>query len=196
MFVIFDIFVDEEVCNVYFFGVVVVVLYQNVNVLVVGGWDDGVVVNINNFDVLLVKELVEFFLVIMVIYIMFEVVFGKGLELVVLLIVVGLIVVEIEFGILFWVVLQIDEIFFVIFDIFVNNVGCEVYFVGQVVGLLNEWVVELVVGGWDDGVIVNVYNFDIFVIKQCDVIGIRGVQCNVLGVLLYEFGFIVKWLFE
>lgn len=73
--------------------------------LVVGGWDDGVVVNINNFDVLLMRELVDFNLVMIVMYIMFEVVFGKGLELVVFLIVVGFIVGEIEFGILFWVVL-------------------------------------------------------------------------------------------
>ena len=45
---IFDIFVDEEARNAHFSGAVAAALNQNADALVAGGWDDGVVANINN----------------------------------------------------------------------------------------------------------------------------------------------------
>ena len=77
----------------------------------------------------------------------------------------GPIVGETEPGTLFWAALQIDETSFAIFDIFTNNAGREAHFAGQVAGLLNERAAELVAGGWDDGVVANVHNFDILAIK-------------------------------
>ena len=77
----------------------------------------------------------------------------------------GPIVAETEPGTLFWASLQIDETSFAIFDIFANNAGRETHFAGQVAGLLNERAAELVAGGWDDGVVANVHNFDILAIK-------------------------------
>ena len=66
---------------------------------------------------------------------------------------------------MFWAALQIDESNFAIFDIFADNSGREAHFAGQVAGLLNEKALELVSGGWDDGVVANVHNFDILAIK-------------------------------
>ncbi|UKS88928.1 antibiotic biosynthesis monooxygenase (plasmid) [Pseudosulfitobacter pseudonitzschiae] len=66
---------------------------------------------------------------------------------------------------LFWAALQIDETNFAIFDIFADNSGREAHFAGQVAGLLNERAAELVAGGWDDGVVANIHNFDILAAK-------------------------------
>ena len=66
---------------------------------------------------------------------------------------------------MFWAALQIDESNFAIFDIFADSSGREAHFAGQVAGLLNEKAPELVSGGWDDGVLANVHNFDILAAK-------------------------------
>nr|WP_329611881.1 antibiotic biosynthesis monooxygenase [Roseibium aggregatum] len=90
---------------------------------------------------------------------------GKGPELAALLTAAGPIVTETEPGTLFWAALQIGENTFAIFDIFADNAGREAHFAGQVAGLLNERAAELVAGGWDDGVVAKVRNFDILAIK-------------------------------
>ena len=77
----------------------------------------------------------------------------------------GPIVADTEPMTLFWAALQIDENNFAIFDIFADDAGREAHFAGQVAGLLNERASELVSGGWDDGVLANVHNFDILAAK-------------------------------
>lgn len=62
--------------------------------------------------------------------------------------------------------MQIDENDLAIFDIFVDNSGRESHFAAQVAGLQNEQASALVAGGWDEGVVANVSNFDILAIKQ------------------------------
>ena len=49
--------------------------------------------------------------------------------------------------------------------IFADNSGREAHFAGQVAGLLNEKASELISGGWDDGVVANVHNFEILATK-------------------------------
>lgn len=77
----------------------------------------------------------------------------------------GPIVAETEPETLFWTAVQIDEDNFAIFDIFADNSGREAHFAGQVAGLLNDQASVLVAGGWDEGVVANVSNFDILAIK-------------------------------
>ncbi len=77
----------------------------------------------------------------------------------------GPIVAETEPETLFWVALRIDESNFAIYDIFADNSGREAHFAGQVASLLNAQAFELVKGGWNDGVVANVRNFDILAIK-------------------------------
>lgn len=60
---------------------------------------------------------------------------------------------------------RVDETNFAIFDIFADNSGREAHFAGQVAGLLNEKASELISGGWDDGVVANVHNFEILATK-------------------------------
>ena len=162
---IFDIFVDEDARDAHFSGAVAAALNQNADALVNGGWEDGVVANINNSDVLSVKAPVDLYTATTATYIKLEAAPGKGPELAALLTAAGPIVAETEPKTLFWAALQIDETSFAIFDIFANNAGREAHFAGQVAGLLKERAAELVAGGWDDGVVANVHNFDILAIK-------------------------------
>ncbi|WP_299775441.1 hypothetical protein [uncultured Tateyamaria sp.] len=162
---IFDIFVDEDARNAHFSGAVAGALNENADTLVAGGWGDGVVANINNSDVLSVKEPVDLYTATTATYIKLQAVPGKGPELAALLTAAGPIVAKSEPTTLFWAALQIDENNFAIFDIFADNTGREAHFAGQVAGLLNEKALELVSGGWDHGVVSNINNFDILAIK-------------------------------
>ncbi len=162
---IFDIFADEEARNAHFVGAVAAALNQNADTLVAGGWDNGVMANINNSDVLSVKVPTDLYSATTATYIKLEAAPGKSAELAALLTAAGPIVTETESKTLFWTALQIDENNFAIFDIFADNSGREAHFAGQVAGLLNEMASELVAGGWDDGVVANVHNFDILAIK-------------------------------
>ena len=162
---IFDIFVDEDARNAHFSGAVAGALNENADTLVAGGWGDGVVANINNSDVLSVKEPVDLYNATTATYIKLQAVSGKGPELAALLTEAGPIVAKTEPKTLFWAALQIDENNFAIFDIFADNAGREAHFAGQVAGLLNEKASELVYGGWDDGVVSNINNFDVLAIK-------------------------------
>lgn len=158
---IFDIFVDEDARDAHFAGAVAGALNQNANTLVAGGWDNGVVANIDKSDVLSVKEAVDLSSATTATYIKLEAVPGKGPELAALLTAAGPIVADTEPRTLFWAALQINENNFAIFDIFADTSGREAHFSGQVAGLLKKKAAELVAGGWDDGVVANINNFDI-----------------------------------
>lgn len=163
---IFDIFVDEEARNAHFSGVVAAALNENADTLVEGGWDAGVVANINNANVLSAKAHVDLYAAKTATYIKLEAAPGQSEQLAALLTAAGPIVAETEPETLFWAALQIDENNFAIFDIFAGNSGREAHFAGQVAGLLNAQSSVLVAGGWDDGVVANVRNFDILTIMQ------------------------------
>lgn len=162
---IFDIFVDEAARNAHFSGAVAGALKENADTLVEGGWDAGVVANINNSDVLSVKAPVDLYTATTATYIKLEAAPGQSDNLRALLTAAGPIVAETEPKTLFWVALQVDRNNFAIFDIFADNSGREAHFAGQVAGLLKEKSSELVAGGWEDGVVANVNNLDILAIK-------------------------------
>lgn len=162
---IFDIFVDEEARNAHFSGAVAAALNENADALVAGGWDAGVVANINNSNVLSAKAPVALYSATTATYIAIEAAPGKANDLAALLTAASPIVAETEPKTLFWVALQIDENNFAIYDIFADDAGREAHFAGQVAGLLNAQASELVKGGWDNGVVANVRNYDIVAIK-------------------------------
>lgn len=162
---IFDIFEDDDARNAHFSGAVASALNENADNLVDGGWDAGVVANINNSDVLSAKAPVDLYTATTATYIRLEAAPGQAENLAALLTAAGPLVAETEPKTLFWVALQIDESNFAIFDIFADNSGREAHFSGQVAGLLNEQASVLVAGGWNEGVVANVRNFDILAIK-------------------------------
>ena len=162
---IFDIFVNEEARNTHFSGAVAAALNAHADTLVDGGWNAGVVANINNSTVLSAKAPVDLYSATTATYIKLTAAPGQAQNLAALLTAAGPIVAETEPKTLFWAALQIDESNFAIFDIFADNSGRQAHFAGQVAGLLNEQASVLVAGGWDDGVVANVSNFDILAIK-------------------------------
>lgn len=162
---IFDIFVDEAARDAHFSGVVAGALNQNADTLVEGGWEAGVVANINNSDVLSVKAPVDLYSATTATYIKLEAAPGQAEQLAALLTAAGPIVAETEPKTVFWAALRIDENNFAIFDIFADESGREAHFAGKVAGLLNEQSSVLVAGGWDEGVVANIRNFDILAIK-------------------------------
>lgn len=162
---IFDIFVDEDARNAHFSGAVAAALNEQSDTLVAGGWEAGVVANISNAQVLSVKAPVDLYTATTATYITVEAAPGQSEQLAALLTAAGPIVAETEAKTLYWAALQIDETRFAIFDIFADQSGREAHFAGQVAGLLKDQASVLVAGGWDDGVVANVRNFDILAIK-------------------------------
>ena len=140
-------------------------LNETADALVEGGWDAGVVANINNSTVLSAKAPVDLYSATTATYIKLEAAPGQAEQLAALLTAAGPIVAETEPKTLFWVALQVDETNFAIFDIFADNSGRDAHFAGKVAGLLKAQASVLVAGGWDAGVVANVNNFDILAIK-------------------------------
>lgn len=162
---IFDIFIDEAARDAHFSGAVAGALNDNADTLVQGGWDDGVVANINNSVVLSAKAPVDLDSATTATYIALEAAPGQAEQLAELLSAAGPLVAETEPQTLFWVALRLDETNFAIFDAFADNSGREAHFAGQVAGLLNERAADLVEGGWDEGVVANVRNYEILAIN-------------------------------
>lgn len=162
---IFDVFVDQEARNAHFSGDVAGALNEKADTLVEGGWDDGVVANIHNSSVLSAKAPVDLYDGTTATYIKLEAATGKGEALAELLTAAGRIVAETEPETLFWVALQLDGNKFAIFDVFANEAGRTAHFGGKVAGLLKERSSVLIEGGWADGVVANISNFDILATK-------------------------------
>ncbi len=162
---IFDVFVDKAARDAHFSGAVAGALNNSAEALVQGGWDDGVVANIKTSAVLSAKAPVDLYSAATATYIALVAAPGQAEHLAELLRAAGPVVAETELKTLFWVALRIDETRFAIFDIFADNSGREAHFSGQVAGLLKEKAVVLVKGGWDEGVVANVHNYDILAIR-------------------------------
>lgn len=158
---IFDIFKDVDARSAHFSGVVAGALAEHADVFVKGGWKTGVVDNISNSNVLAATPLVRFSEATTGTYIAIKAAPGQSEQLAALLTAAGPIVAETEPETLFWVALRIGESSFAIYDVFADNSGREKHFAGQVAKLLKEKSSLLVAGGWDEGVVAQVKNFDI-----------------------------------
>ena len=162
---IFDIFADEAARSAHFSGVVAGALNENADTLVDGGWDAGVVANINNSTVLSEKAPIDIYTATTATYIKLKAAPGQGDALAELLTAAGPIVAKTESKTLYWAALRIDQDNFAIYDIFADDSGRVDHFAGKVAGMLKEASPVLIEGGWNDGVVANVNNFDILAIK-------------------------------
>ncbi len=162
---IFDIFLNETARDAHFSGDVAGALKANASELVEGGWDEGVVANVNHALVLSEKAPVDLYDATTATYIKITAVQGQEDTLAELLTAAGPIVAETEPKTLYWVALRLDQDNFAIFDIFADEAGREDHFAGQVASLLKEQSSTLVAGGWEEGVVANVRNYKILAIK-------------------------------
>ncbi len=62
---------------------------------------------------------------------------------------------------LFWLALKLDESTYAIFDTFTDDYGVQAHFSGAVAGALKSKAEDIVVGGWQHGVLENVHQFNV-----------------------------------
>ncbi len=62
---------------------------------------------------------------------------------------------------LLWAALKLNDNTFGIFDTFTDESGREAHFAGKVAAALNAQADDLVVGGWENGVLPNIHNFEV-----------------------------------
>lgn len=162
---IFDVFTDAAAQQAHFEGGVAGAINANASEWVEGGWDAGVIPNVNNATILSARQPVDMDAATTATHIALRAAPGQADALAELLTAGGAIIEETEPCTLFWVALQYDEENFGIFDVFADEDGRSAHFAGQVAALLNENAATLVDGGWDDGVVANVQNFDVVGMK-------------------------------
>lgn len=161
-FGIVDFFPDEMGRSLHFEGKVAEALKKNAPELVQGGWDEGVLNNVENSKVLTSKVASELPNRIQeATFISLKANPGKESALANFLMGGGALVEETEPETLYWFALQMDKGIFGIFDLFGDNAGREKHFAGKVAQALQENASELVQGGWEKGVLENVKNFKV-----------------------------------
>jgi quinol monooxygenase YgiN len=158
---IFDVFTDEAARQAHFEGDVAGAIEDNAGAWVEGGWDDGVVPNVDNAIILSARQPIDLGRATQATHIALTAAPGRADALADLLTAGGAIIEETEPGTLFWVALRYDENRFGIFDVFADEAGRAAHFDGQVAARLNERAGELVEGGWDAGIVANIRNFDV-----------------------------------
>ncbi len=165
-FGIFDCFPDESGRRAHFAGNVAKALNEKASELVQGGWDEGVLKNIQNSKVLASKMPLETPSVIQeATSILLTANPGKEADLATFLSGGAAVVEETEPETLYWFALQLDQKTFCIFDLFADNSGRRAHFAGNVAKALSEKASELVQGGWEQGVLKNVQNFKVLTSK-------------------------------
>lgn len=160
---IFDIFLNEKGREQHFAGQVANALKESASQLVVGGWEQGVLHNISNYDVIASNN----FNVNRILtakeasYIVFKANPGKSHELERLLKDGSQLINTIEPKTYFWVALKTDKNTYAIFDAFHDKAAQNAHFAGQVASMLQKNAEHLIAGGWEKGVLAHVRNFQI-----------------------------------
>lgn len=161
-FGIFDFFPNEAGRAEHFEGKVAAALNANANTLVAQGWDEGIVAHITNSSILSYKEPRQSSVnTTQATYIVLNAQAGKEQALEALLIGAAQIIEQTEPDTLLWASLKINNNTFGIFDTFTDEKGREAHFSGKVAAALKAQADYLVVGGWENGVLKNIHNFEV-----------------------------------
>tara|TARA_R100001440_G_scaffold72450_1_gene96362 strand:- start:91 stop:957 length:867 start_codon:yes stop_codon:yes gene_type:complete len=161
-FGIFDFFPNAAGREEHFVGQVAAALNENADILVAQGWDKGVVANITDSAVLSYKEPSENSLsATQATYIVLNAQAGKEQALEELLTGAASVIEQTEPKTLLWTALKLNDNTFGIFDTFTDESGREAHFAGKVAAALNAQADDLVVGGWENGVLPNIHNFEV-----------------------------------
>lgn len=164
---IFDIFFNEEGRAKHFAGQVANALKENAAHLVQGGWEQGVLQNIHNYDLISSNDFNKDIVLTAheASYIVFKAKQGKNQELESLLKEGSELINKTEPGTYFWIALKTDKDTYAIFDAFQDKAAQKAHFAGQVASALQENAENLIVGGWEKGVLANVHNFQVIALS-------------------------------
>ena len=160
-FIIFDAFLDNQGREAHFAGQVAAALKDNSEAMIRGGWDEGVLNHITNSKILSSKTPDYYSEARLVNYIVFKAKQGQSEALAELLTGAAARVEQTEPGTSFWFALQLTDDTFAIFDAFSDKAGQDAHFSGEVAGALKKNAEALIEGGWENGVLPNIKNFEV-----------------------------------
>ncbi|HXI59453.1 MAG TPA: hypothetical protein VNO55_25475 [Polyangia bacterium] len=161
-FTIVDFFHDDKGRQAHFAGPVAAALKNASGATVVGGWDKGVVANVENGKVLSYHVASahgpEVKLALRI-----DVTAKPGQEEALARFLTGgaAIVKATEPGTPLWYAIQVTPARFAIFDLFPDADAKAAHFSGKVAAALKASADELVSGGWDKGVVANVKSYEV-----------------------------------
>lgn len=159
--VIFDAFANALDRETHFAGKVAAALNKNAENLVDGGWDKGVVANIQNPKILSERISNNANKMKKAVFISFTAKEGQSKKVVDFLVSGANIVKQTEQKTSYWYALQFSDNKFGIIDFFADQSGIDAHFAGKVAAAIKENADNLIVGGWEGGVVDNIKQFDV-----------------------------------
>lgn len=161
-FTIVDFFEDQIGRNAHFAGQVAATLKNASGDAVEDGWDMGVVAHIENSKVLSnMVRTVDNSKAALAVRIDIQAKWGKEEDLAKFLSGAAELVYETEPQTLLWYAIRVDATQFAIFDVFPNEEAKAAHFSGKVAAALNAASDELVLGGWEKGVVSHIKSYQV-----------------------------------
>ncbi|STY29158.1 Uncharacterised protein [Legionella wadsworthii] len=160
---IFDVFFSEKGRDLHFAGQVAHALKENASNLILGGWEQGVLRNVNNYELIASSDYDKNTVLgaQVATFIAFQAKPGKNEELEFLLKEGAQLVNSTEPNTSFWIAMKTDIGTYAIFDTFRDKDAQKIHFSGKVANALQKSAEHLIEGGWEQGVVANVKNFQI-----------------------------------
>lgn len=166
-FMIIDFFANKSGLEAHFNGPTAKALRDNSPQLVKKGWEQGILPNVQDFEVLqsmIRKETIPVGAVATLIT--FNAKESQEENLKQFLIDGADIVEKTEPKTLQWYAIRFSQSQFGIFDVFSDSKARDFHFSGKVAKALNQKAKDLVQGGWEKGVVENIQNFDVISNKK------------------------------
>ncbi|AIU66257.1 hypothetical protein F0224_18350 [Vibrio coralliilyticus] len=166
-FVIFDAFGSQAAQDAHFAGKIPKALSESAATLVKGGWNDGVLPNIHNADIIASKvgkntqESIK-----IATFIPLKAKPGQEQKLAELLEQGAQIVTTQEPGTLHWFAVHFGDDRFGIVDFFADQAGVDAHFNGGVAAAMKQNASTLVEGGWEQGVLAGIQTYQVIELLQ------------------------------
>lgn len=162
-FALFNAFNDTAGRAAHLNGQVITALRQNADKLIEGGWENGVIKNIQNANILVSNNYQPDRLnqSRLASYAVFNVILGKERELDMLLQKVVALVNRVEPNTIFWAALKNDDGSYALVATFTDMDALKAHFSGVAAITFQQNASQLIQGGWDNGVMKNIKNYDV-----------------------------------
>lgn len=162
-FAIVDVFFNEAGRTQHFAGQVAHALKEIAPKLIQGGWENGVVTNANNFEIVAYNNFAKDKVLQSkeATYIVFKAKPGRTHALELLLKEGAKLVNDTEAQTYFWLGMKLGKNTFAIFDAFPDKSAQKTHLEGKVAEILQKSADKNIIGGWEKGVVDNIKNYQI-----------------------------------
>ncbi|MDX1836826.1 putative quinol monooxygenase [Legionella taurinensis] len=162
-FALFNAFTDATGRAAHLNGQVITALKQNSERLIEGGWENGVIKNIQNSTILVSNNDQRDRLdqAQLASYLTFKPIPGKEKELDTLLQKVVALINRVEPNTLFWVALKNEDDSYALFAVFSDMDALNAHFSGVAATTIQQNSAQLIQDGWTHGVMKNIKNYDV-----------------------------------